>query len=150
MSKIRSYSEMFSIIRSVHDRFFLFTTSNLLEIMIWKAKKNMRVSFFLLRALAIWISTVGSETGGAWDLSGRDMSFVMFWNNKAREWRHDSGKTQANKLEWWMILKISLRAKVGVPKPLVKRKLRLHSLYFLQNTLMLRVSRINQWFAFYF
>ena len=40
-----------------------------------------------------------------------------------------------------MILKISLRAKAGVPKTLVKRKLRLHSLYFPQNTLMLTESR---------
>ena len=40
-----------------------------------------------------------------------------------------------------MILKISLRAKAGVPKTLVKRKLRLHSMYFPQNTLMLTESR---------
>ena len=40
-----------------------------------------------------------------------------------------------------MILKISLRAKAGVPKTLVKRKLRLHFLYFPQNTLMLTESR---------
>ena len=40
-----------------------------------------------------------------------------------------------------MILKISLRAKAGVPKTLVKRKFRLHSLYFPQNTLMLTESR---------
>ena len=40
-----------------------------------------------------------------------------------------------------MILKISLRAKAGVPKTLVKQKLRLHSLYFHQNTLMLTESR---------
>ena len=33
------------------------------------------------------------------------------------------------------------RAKAGVPKTLVKRKLRLHSLYFPQNTLMLTESR---------
>ena len=39
------------------------------------------------------------------------------------------------KLEWWMIFKISLRAKAGVPKTLVKQKLRLHSLYFPQSTL---------------
>ena len=49
--------------------------------------------------------------------------------------------TQTNKLEWWMILKISLRAKAGVPKTLVKRKLRQHSLCFpAQNTLMLTES----------
>ena len=36
-----------------------------------------------------------------------------------------------------MILKISFRAKAGVPKTLLKRKLGLHSLYFPQNTLML-------------
>ena len=40
-----------------------------------------------------------------------------------------------------MILKISLRAKAGVPKTLVKRKFRLHSLYFPQNTLILTESR---------
>ena len=48
--------------------------------------------------------------------------------------------TQTNKLEWRMILKISLRAKAGVPKTLVKRKLRLHSLYFPQNSLTLTES----------
>ena len=42
-------------------------------------------------------------------------------NSEAREWRHQSDKTQTNKLEWWMILKISLRKKAGVPKTLVKR-----------------------------
>ena len=40
-----------------------------------------------------------------------------------------------------MILKISLRAKAGVPKTLVKQKLPLHSLYFPQNTLLLTESR---------
>ena len=40
-----------------------------------------------------------------------------------------------------MILKISLRAKAGVPKTLVKRKFRLHSLYFPQNRVMLTESR---------
>ena len=40
-----------------------------------------------------------------------------------------------------MILKISLMAKAGVPKTLVKQKLRLHSLYFPRNTLTLTVSR---------
>ena len=40
-----------------------------------------------------------------------------------------------------MILKISLKAKPGVPKTLVKRKLRLHSLYFPQNRFMLTESR---------
>ena len=39
-----------------------------------------------------------------------------------------------------MISKISLRAKAGVPKTLVKQKLRLQSLYFPQNTLMLTES----------
>ena len=48
------------------------------------------------------------------------------FNSGAREWRHDSGKTQTNKLEWW--IKISLRDKAGVPKILVKQKARLHSL----------------------
>ena len=62
-------------------------------------------------------------------------------NSKAREWRHDSDKTQTNKLEWWMILKISLRAKASVPKTLVKQKLRLYSMYFPQNTLMLTEYR---------
>ena len=49
------------------------------------------------------------------------------FNSEAREWRHDSDKTQTNKLEWWMILKISLKAKAGVHKALAKQKLRLHS-----------------------
>ena len=40
-----------------------------------------------------------------------------------------------------MILKISLRAKAGVPKTLVKQKRRLHSLYLVQNTLMFTESR---------
>ena len=40
-----------------------------------------------------------------------------------------------------MILKISSRVKAGVPKTLVKRKLRLHSVFFPQNTLMLTESR---------
>ena len=40
-----------------------------------------------------------------------------------------------------MILKISLRAKAGAPKTLVKRKLRQHSLYLPQNKLMLTESR---------
>ena len=62
-------------------------------------------------------------------------------NDEAREGRHHSDKTQTNKLEWWMIWKISIRAKAGFPKTLVKRKLRLHSLYFPQNTLMLTESR---------
>ena len=40
-----------------------------------------------------------------------------------------------------MILKISLiRAKVGFPTTLVKRKRQLHALYFPQNTLMLTES----------
>ena len=51
--------------------------------------------------------------------------------------------TQTNNLEWWMILKISLREKAGDPKTLVKQKLRLHSLYFPQNTLMLTESRLH-------
>ena len=49
--------------------------------------------------------------------------------------------TQTNKLEWWMILKISLRAKGGVPKTLLEQKHRLNLLYFPQNTLMLTESR---------
>ena len=39
-----------------------------------------------------------------------------------------------------MILKISLRVKAGVPKTLVKQNLRLHSLYFPQNSLTLTES----------
>ena len=39
-----------------------------------------------------------------------------------------------------MILNISLRAKAGVPKTLVKRKFRLHSMYFPQNSLTLTES----------
>ena len=62
-----------------------------------------------------------------------------FRNSEAREWRHDSDKSQTNK--WWTILKISLKAKAGVPKTLVKQKLRLHSLYFPQKTLLLTESR---------
>ena len=57
--------------------------------------------------------------------------------SEARQWRHYSDKTQTNKLEWWIILKISLRAKAGVPKTLLKRKHCLHFLYFQQHTLML-------------
>ena len=48
--------------------------------------------------------------------------------------------TQTNKLEWWVISEISLRVKAGVSKTLVKRKLRLHFLYFPQNTLFLTKS----------
>ena len=40
-----------------------------------------------------------------------------------------------------MILKFSLSAKAGVPTTLLKHRLRLHSLYFPQNTLMLSGSR---------
>ena len=40
-----------------------------------------------------------------------------------------------------MILKISLRAKGGVPKTLLEQKHRLNFLYFPQNTLMLTESR---------
>ena len=42
-----------------------------------------------------------------------------------------------------MILKIYLRAKAGVAKTIMKRKLRLHSLYFPQNLLMLTESRVE-------
>ena len=62
-------------------------------------------------------------------------------NSKAHEWRHDSDQAQTNKLEWWMILKISLRAKSSVPKTLLKQKLCLHSLYLPQNMLMSTESR---------
>ena len=41
---------------------------------------------------------------------------------------------------FWRFL---LRAKVGVPKTLVKQKLCLHSLCFPQNTLMFTASRVN-------
>ena len=57
-------------------------------------------------------------------------------NSEARELRHDIDNNQTNKLEWWMILKISLRAKAGIPKTLVKQKFPLHSMYFPQTTLM--------------
>ena len=40
-----------------------------------------------------------------------------------------------------MILKISSRGKASVPKTLVKRNLRLHSLYLVQNTHMFTESR---------
>ena len=40
-----------------------------------------------------------------------------------------------------LILKISLRAKADIPKTLVTRLLRLHSLYFPQNILLLTKSR---------
>ena len=46
----------------------------------------------------------------------------------------------ANKLELWIILKISFRAKAGVSETLAKRKLCLHSLYFPQNSLTLTES----------
>ena len=63
-------------------------------------------------------------------LSPKEKKPPIVNNSEALEWRHDSDKTQTNKLEWWIILKISLRAKAGVPKTLVKRKLRQYSLYF--------------------
>ena len=66
---------------------------------------------------------------------------VQSLNSVAHKWRHDSDKTQTNKLEWWMILKISSRAKGGVPKTLLEQKHRLNFLYFPQNTLMLTESR---------
>ena len=50
-------------------------------------------------------------------------------------------QTRLRQTNWWMILKISLRAKAVVPETLVKQNLRLHSLYFPQNTLMLTESR---------
>ena len=62
-------------------------------------------------------------------------------NSEVRECLHNSDKTQTNKLEWWMILKISLRAKAGFPKTLVKGKHRLHFLYFPQKTFILTESR---------
>ena len=74
--------------------------------------------------------------------NSRAMSVLTYYhsNSEACEWCHDSDKTQTNKLEWWRILKISLRAKAGVPKTLVKRKVRLHSLCFPQKMLMLTES----------
>ena len=63
-------------------------------------------------------------------------NLVLDFNSEAREWRHDSDKTRTNKLEWLVISEISLRAKAVVSKTLVKRKLRLHFLYFPQNTLL--------------
>ena len=67
--------------------------------------------------------------------------YCLLSKSEVREWRHDSDKTHTSKLEWWMILKISLKAKAGFPKTLVKQNLSLHSLYFPQNTLMLTESR---------
>ena len=78
------------------------------------------------------------------------MTLIKKSKSEAREWRHDSDKTQTNKLEWWMILKISLKAKAGVSETLVKRKLRLHSLYFPQNCLHWLSPAGIQRFAFYF
>ena len=60
-----------------------------------------------------------------------------YYNSEAHECQHDSDKTLRNKLEWWMILKISLRAKA---KTLMKQKLHLHSLYFPQNNLIVTES----------
>ena len=42
-------------------------------------------------------------------------------NSEAREWCHDSDKTQTNKLQWWTILKISLREKPVFLKHLWKK-----------------------------
>ena len=85
---------------------------------------------------ATWIGNISAENGKYPD------SFVFIaFNSVAHKWRHDSDKTQTNKLEWWMILKISLRAKGGVPKTLLEQKHRLNFLYFPQNTLMLTESR---------
>ena len=58
-----------------------------------------------------------------------------FVNSEAREWRHDWDKTRTNKLEWWIILKISVRVKASVPKTFLKRKVCLYSLCFPQKTL---------------
>ena len=76
-----------------------------------------------------------------WNAFELQFSFILLFNSEAREWRHDSDKTRTNKLEWWMILKISLRAKDSVPKTLVQRKPRLHSLYFPQKTFMFTETR---------
>ena len=84
----------------------------------------------------VWIS----ELFPVWRHSFRNVAHSFHINSEARQCRHDSDKNQTNKLEWWMILKISLRAKAGVPKTLVKRKLRLHSLYFPQYSLTLTES----------
>ena len=85
-------------------------------------------------------STLGVATSQMYKSPGESWHFCLI-NSETREWRHDWDKTQTNKLKWWMILKISLRAKAGVPQTLVKQKLRLHSLYFPQNTLLLTESR---------
>ena len=71
-----------------------------------------------------------------------DTSFNASPNTPTQE-RASDVMTQTNKLEWRMILKISLRAKAGVPKTLVKQKLRLHSRYFPPNTLVLTESRVE-------
>ena len=99
--------------------------------------KLLEIRKFLFSAAElIFIKTDSICISTSWCLSRK-------WRNKseAREWLHDSDKTQTNKLEWWIILKISLREKAGVPKTLVKQKLRLHSLYFPQNTLIMTESR---------
>ena len=75
------------------------------------------------------------------NLASQEKFGICRVNSEAREWRHDSDKTQTNQLESWMILKISLRAKAVVPKTVVKQTFCLHSLYFHQNTLMLTESR---------
>ena len=86
--------------------------------------------------LLFWVKTQDRRPNNT-----QKTSTQSYKNSEVREWHHDSDKTQTNKLESWMILKIALlRVKAGVPKTLVKRKFCLHSLYFPQNTLMLTES----------
>ena len=81
--------------------------------------------------------TLGVATSQMYKSPGESWHFCLI-NSEAREWRHDSDKQT---VEWWMILKVSLRDTAGAPKRLVKRKLRQHSLYLPQNKLMLTESR---------
>lgn len=56
MSKIWFYSEMFNIIRSVHDRyFFIYLMESTWDHDMESKKKNKRESFFLL-VLAIYMN----------------------------------------------------------------------------------------------
>ena len=98
--------------------------------------------------LSIKFKQVNHDLDSVWYLILISIDFLWFlpfiisfsFNSEVCKWCHLSDKTQTNKLEWWMILKISLRAKASVPKTLVKQKLCLHSLYFPQNTVTLTES----------
>ncbi len=65
----------------------------------------------------------------------------FFFNKEVRGLHHGSDKTQTNKPKRWAVFPKNLSKIAGVPKTLIKRKLRLDSFYFSQNTLM---------FSFYF